>query len=72
MKHNKRAIEAVRTYKERVLEAKSKLPDGVGQQDVILAIIRIAPELDSLAFSTRWRNAWYAKVSDPQITELLE
>ena len=52
--------------------AKDALPDGTGQQAVILKVIEYDPSVDSLANSNRWRNAWFGKVSDPDLTELVE
>ncbi|QIP16773.1 hypothetical protein G8759_31110 [Spirosoma aureum] len=70
-KRNK-VVAAVQEWKDRMSRAKADLPDSVGMQDVILKVIAFNPDLDSLAFATRWRNAWYIKTSDPEITIAVE
>ncbi|MGM9510154.1 hypothetical protein ACS5NO_20635 [Larkinella sp. GY13] len=63
---------AAEEWRNRMRNARSNLPKGIGQQKVIDAVIVIAPHLDSLSNSTRWREAWLCRVADPEITLLVE
>jgi dimeric dUTPase (all-alpha-NTP-PPase superfamily) len=65
-------VTATQEWKNRMIAAKKNIPEGIGQQRVIEAVIALSPDLDSLANSTRWRNAWFIKNSDPEITLLVE
>lgn len=54
------------------MTARSDLPDGIGQQDVLERVVDLNPSLDKLTNSNRWRNAWLGKVADPEITVVVE
>ncbi|RAJ92239.1 hypothetical protein LX87_05207 [Larkinella arboricola] len=59
-------------WKNRMKAAKQRLPKEIGQQDVLMAVAELAPELDRLTNSNRWRNAWFMYAGDPQFTEVVE
>ncbi len=63
---------AAEEWRARMRIARDKLPEGIGQQKVIEAVVVKAPHLDSLSNSTRWREAWLCRVADPEITLLVE
>jgi hypothetical protein len=65
-------LTAVQDWKNRMSTARSDLPEGIGQQDVLNWITSENPELDRLTNATRWRNAWLKRVADPEITLLVE
>jgi hypothetical protein len=71
-KHVRQAVTATQEWKNRMEAVKSKIPEEIGQQDIIERVIVLAPELDTLANATRWRNAWQMKVADPEITMAVE
>lgn len=63
---------ATADWRERMRTARKSLPDGVGQQDVIEWVTMKYPALDRLTVASRWRNAWLARVADPEITQAVE
>ncbi|GAB3892267.1 hypothetical protein GCM10028803_04910 [Larkinella knui] len=65
-------VTASQDWKNRMNAAKKKLPEGIGQQDVIKELTVLAPHLDTLTNATRWRNAWFMKSADPEFTKLVE
>ncbi|MBO0953257.1 hypothetical protein [Fibrella forsythiae] len=65
-------VTASQNWRERMREARASLPEGVGQQDVLVFITAVNSEIDRLIYATRWRNAWSSKVSDPEFTQLVE
>ncbi|MGA0558315.1 hypothetical protein ACO2Q8_16770 [Larkinella sp. VNQ87] len=65
-------VTSAQYWKNRMEEAKKRLPDEMGQQKVLEAVVKLAPELDKLTNANRWRNAWFLHAGDPQFTELVE
>ena len=66
------SITATQEWRARMKAARSELPIGIGQQDVLLWITQENPGLDKLTNATRWRNAWLQRVADPEFTVLVE
>ncbi|MBO0952833.1 hypothetical protein [Fibrella forsythiae] len=65
-------ITATKACKQRMQQAKAKLPEGVGQLAVIRQVVQLKPELDRLTNLVRWKNAYSLHVADPELTELVE
>jgi len=65
-------VSAAQEWREKMHVARRSLPDGVGQQDVIIWVVGQNPELDRLTYACRWRNAWLGRVADPEFTRLVE
>jgi len=65
-------VTASQEWRERMVAARKAIPEGVGQQDVLVWVATQNPELDKLTNATRWRNAWLSRVADPEITVLVE
>ncbi|GAB3255917.1 hypothetical protein GCM10027347_17390 [Larkinella harenae] len=65
-------VTSAQYWKNRMKAAKDRLPEALGQQDVVKAVAELAPELNKLTNANRWRNAWFMHAGDPQFTELVE
>lgn len=65
-------VTASQEWRERMRSARKEIPEGVGQQDVLVWVATQNPELDRLTNATRWRNAWLNRVADPEFTVLVE
>ncbi|MCK8492930.1 hypothetical protein M0L20_13765 [Spirosoma sp. RP8] len=72
VKRRVRAVSASQACRQRMLDAKKRLPESVGQQAVMEYVAEKAPELDKLTNATRWHNAWLGRVADPEFTDLVE
>lgn len=72
VKKTLQTVSASQACRQRMVDAKNQLPATVGQQEVIEFITEQAPHLNKLSNISRWKNAWTARVADPEITELVE
>lgn len=59
-------------WRERMKAARKSLPDAVSHQMVLDWICDTYPDLATLKYATRWRNAWNAKVADSDYTKAVE
>jgi hypothetical protein len=66
------AVSAAQDWRDRMAAARKKIPEKIGQQDVVAWVVEQQPDLNKLTNATRWRNAWLSRVADPEITQLVE
>ena len=67
-----RKVSPSQEWKARMRAARQSLPEGVGQQPVLEWVAKQYPELDTIAYLTRWKNAWGMHAADVEITKAVE